>query len=183
MFDFAPISCAFLFMADRTSFKSPLCVLVEKRIKELNARNYNPRELRRQYSDRADREIERGSFKINKDTVAAAACVSRSTMYQYFRADAMDRMEVTPNKEVIIRLIVALGLKGIAANELMHSCGLDVSYGKFNEPYRCLIYGPDDKEKSREDFYEEDWANKLLLQCGLPEEKCDVEILPNRLKS
>lgn len=170
-------------MANRTSYKSPFCILVEKRIAELNALNYDPRKLRQMYPDRADREIEREANKINKDAVASAACVSRSCMYQYFRADPMDRMEITPNKDIIIRFVVALGLIGDAGNELMHSCGLDVSYGKCNEPYRRLINGPTDEEKARKDYYEEDWARELLCQCGIPKDKCDVEILTNRLKS
>ena len=92
-------------------------------------------------------------------------------------------MEIVPRKEIIIRLIVALGLKGNEANDLLHSCGLDVSYGKFNEPFRCLINGPNDEEKSREDFYEEYWANELLFECGIPKEKCYVKILSKNTKS
>lgn len=102
-------------------------------------------------------------------------------MYSYFRADSEDRMDTCPDLNTVIRIIVALGLTDTpndpAATNMLHSCGYDVSYGRYNEPYRRLIAGPTDAERDQFEFNEEYWAYELQLQCGIPDKLCAVKVL------
>lgn len=167
-------------MAKRLSRKSPLAILVYQRLNTLKTISASRYKQTKKRGDPSERELDQIG-RVNLTALSLAACIDRSKLYSYFRADDTDKMETCPDLNTVMRIIVALGLTDTpddpAATNMLHSCGYDVSYGKHNEPYRRLIAGPTDAERTQFGFDAEYWAYGLQIQCGIPDELCAVRII------